>query len=519
MNTASPRFFNTAGPCNPEWHYTVNSVPRLQGVQELIDGKHYFVLHAPRQTGKTTFLYAMMRQLNAEGRYTALTVNIQPAASGQMPHEAMFITAGCILSQAVQYLPEAEQSPLLNDETTRLGLKGYLELWCRQNTKPIVLFVDEADSLMDDNFLMLLRQLRAGFEGRPKGFPQSIGLVGLRDVRDYKIRLRPDSASLGTGSPFNIKTESLFMDGFTEQEVNQLLDQHTEATGQLFSPEVRAEIFHLSQGQPWLTNALANQIVAKVLKNDFSQIITLAHVQQAKETLIQRRDTHLDSLIDKLREPPVKAVVKAIIQGDAPDFDSLDDAIVYTRDLGLIATSRPIRFANPIYQEIIPRVLSAGFQHNIPNDLLETPWYIKDNGKLDLEALLMAFQKFYRRHSEAWLSKFDFREVGRQLLLMAFLQRIINGGGTIEREMAVGNGRCDLLLEFADEQFVIELKLNYDQWSKEDGINQLARYLSRLGLQHGYMILFELDASKPWEERLYREELTQDGKAITVLGM
>ncbi len=519
MTAHALRFFNTAGPCRPEIHYTVDSLPRLQGVRELIDGQHYFVLHAPRQTGKTTFLYAMMHQLNAEGRYTALTVNIQPAASGQTPHEAMYIAAGCIMSQAIQHLPESEHPPALTDENTRLGLKGYLELWCRHNLKPIVLFIDEADSLMDDNFLMLLRQLRAGFESRPTGFPQSIGLVGLRDVRDYKIRIRPDSASLGTGSPFNIKTKSLFMQGFTEQEVNQLLTLHTDATGQVFSSEVRAEIFRLSQGQPWLTNALANQIVAEVLKNDFSQTITLTHVQQAKELLIQRRDTHLDSLIDKLREPPVKAVVQAIIQGDAPDFDSLDDAIVYTRDLGLISPSRPIRFANPIYQEIIPRVLSAGFQHNIPNDLLETPWYIKDDGKLDLDALLMAFQKFYRRHSEAWLSKFDFREVGRQLLLMAFLQRIINGGGNIEREMAVGNGRCDLLIEFAGEQFVIELKLNYDQWSKEDGLNQLARYLSRLGLQQGTMILFELDVNKSWEDRLYREELKQDGKSIILLGM
>ena len=240
MKTESPRFFNTAGPCRPEIHYTVDSLPRLQGVRELISGQHYFVIHAPRQTGKTTFLYAMMHQLNGEGHFTALTVNIQPAASGRDPNDAMYIAAGCIASQARQYLPEAERPPILSEATTNLGLKGYLELWCRQNIKPIVLFVDEADSLMDDIFLALLHQLRAGFESRPTGFPQSIALVGLRDVRDYKIRLRPDSASLGTGSPFNIKTKSLFMQGFTETEVNQLLDQHTEATGQVFNPEVRA---------------------------------------------------------------------------------------------------------------------------------------------------------------------------------------------------------------------------------------------------------------------------------------
>ena len=157
--------------------------------------------------------------------------------------------------------------------------------------------------------------------------------------------------------------------------------------------------------------------------------------------------------------------------------------------------------------------------HNIPNDLIETPWYIKPDGKLDIEALLKEFQKFYRRHSDAWLSKFDFREVGRQLLLMAFLQRIINGGGTIDREMAVGNGRCDLIIEFAGEQFVIELKLNWDQWCKEEGINQLDRYLSRLGLNYGYMILFELDPEISWEQRLYREDIELNGKKLVLLGM
>jgi hypothetical protein len=128
--------------------------------------------------------------------------------------------------------------------------------------KPIVLFVDEADSLQDENSLALLRQLRSGFESRPDHFPQGIALVGLRDVRDYKIGLRPDSASPGTGSPFNIKTKSLFMGGFGEQEVNALMDLHQEASGQQFSHEVRGEIYRLTQGQPWLTNALLNEIVA-----------------------------------------------------------------------------------------------------------------------------------------------------------------------------------------------------------------------------------------------------------------
>lgn len=514
------RFFNTAGPCNPDWHYTVDPLPRLPEVRGLIDGRHYFVIHAPRQTGKTTFLYALMHALNREGRYTALQVNIQPAASGRDPDDAMRIAGISLYDQALRFLPENERPPGYRDFpwTQESGLRSYLHAWARRCPKPIVLFVDEADSLLDELFLALLRQLRAGFEARPEGFPQALALVGLRDVRDYKIRIRPDSASLGTGSPFNIKTESLFMENFSEAEMNALLDQHAAETGQAFSLEVRAELWRLTQGQPWLTNALANQIVAKVLGNDFNRTITLDHVLAAREQLVQRRDTHLDSLVDKLREPKVREVAIAIINGHLPDADTFDDAVQYTADLGLITRANPVRFANPIYQEIIPRVLSAGFERGMPTDTADPQWYIRQ-GHLDLDALLRAFQKFYRRYSEAWLEKYDFREVGRQLLLMAFLQRILNGGGRIEREMAVGNGRCDLWLEFGGEQFVIELKLNRDPWSEEDGLEQTARYLSRLGLDHGYLLLFELDRRKPWEERLRWEERECAGKRVTLVGM
>ncbi|MEI6416056.1 MAG: ATP-binding protein, partial [Pseudomonadota bacterium] len=451
----------------------------------------------------------------------ALQVNIQAAASGRDPDHAMQIIAAALHRQATMYLPLEERPGNLDGslaDFAKDGLTGYLARWALANSKPLVLFIDEADSLMDELFLAFLRQLRAGFEARPRGFPQSIALVGLRDVRDYKIRLRPDSASLGTCSPFNVKTESLFMNGFGEAEVHALLDQHSLETGQVFPSEVLAEIWRLTQGQPWLTNALANQIVAEVLGNDFSQTISLETVLIAREQLIQRRDTHLDSLADKLREPSVKQVATAILNGDPPNAETFDDAVQYVADLGLVTRTNPIRFANPIYQEIIPRILSADFQWIMPTDTVDPVWYIRQ-GRLDMDALLKAFQKFYRRYSEAWLEKYDFREVGRQLLLMAFLQRILNGGGRIEREMAVGNGRCDLWIEFGGDQFVIELKINHDQWSEEDGLAQTARYLARLGLEQGYLLLFERDSKKNWEERLRWEEHASAGRRITLVGM
>ncbi|MCP4682178.1 MAG: ATP-binding protein, partial [Desulfobacterales bacterium] len=350
------------------------------------------------------------------------------------------------------------------------------------------------------------------------GFPHSIALVGLRDVRDYKIRIRDDRESLGTGSPFNIKTSSLFMPGFTRDETESLLEQHTRETGQVFEPDIREEIWRLTRGQPWLTNALAKQIVSGIFKKDYSKPILLPHVAQAREELIQRRDTHLDSLVDKLREPAVRTIVEAVVGGEILASDRLNDDLAYTQDLGLITRRPPIKFTNPIYAEIIPRVMNYTWQVSFEQNLVDQTWYIK-NGSLDMDALLEAFTVFYRRHSEAWLEKYDFREVGRQLLLMAFLQRIVNSGGTIEREMALGNGRCDLLVTFGRERFLLELKLNRGVYSLEDGVEQICRYMDQMGVDHGYLILFEINPEIPWEKRIYRKELEQNGKKMSLLGM
>ncbi len=499
----------------------VPPLPRLKGVERIIKQEQYFVIHAPRQSGKSTYGLALMEKLNREGHYTTLLSSIQPASSGTTPVEAMQIAALCIEQDSRLYLPEEEWAPAVSEfqPFPQDGLRSYLRTWSERCPKPIVLFLDEVDSLRDDNFIALLHQLRTGFVARSRnGFPISMGLIGLRDVRDYRIRLRPDRDSLGTGSPFNVKAESFFFNLFTQEEVNQLLDQHQQATGQCFPPEVKEEMFRLAQGQPWLINALANHIVSRLLDNDNTQPITLELLNQAREDIIQRRETHLDSLLDKLREPAVKKIVMAIINGEAPDFDEYNDAVLYTRNLGLIAVNPPVRLANPIYQEIIPRSLSFPFQESIPQDYVDPAWYIRE-GRLDMEALLKSFQKFYRRHSEAWLERYDFREVGRQLLLMAFLQRVINGGGRVEREMAVGNGRADMTVEYGSDLFVLELKLHRDQYSEEDGKEQLARYLTRLDQPQGYLLFFELDTTISWEQRIRWEQYKEDGKQITLVGM
>jgi hypothetical protein len=512
-----PKWFNTAGLCFPGKHYMVDPVARLKEVEELIRKEFYFTLHAPRQTGKTTYLHALTRELNAEGKYISVVASCERAGYGSITVDnANEIIIHSIYSSANQQLP-GKHRPENPTGKKYPDLKYYLEQWSQSQPKPIVLLVDEIDALVDDVLISILRQFRDGYQSRPTHFPSSVVLVGLRDVREYKAEIRKGQPSMGTASPFNIKSDSLVLKNFSKQEVYTLLEQHTAETGQEFPGEVKDEIFRLTAGQPWLTNALARQMVSKILDDDYTRPITMDILFQAKQQLIQRRDTHLDSLVDKLKEERIKRIVQAIINGDNLSFDIYDDDIVYARDLGIVSQSSPMEFANPVYAEIIPRVMASPLQESIPKEI-QAQWFLNPDGSLDMEKLLKEFQKFYRRNSGAWLDRYEYKESAHHLLLMAFLQRVVNAGGEIIREMAVGNGRIDMLVKFGKQEFALELKIIRDKYTIEDGKEQLGRYLDRLGLNKGFLVIFD-PGPADWEKKLYFQEIPLGDKKITMVGL
>jgi hypothetical protein len=511
------KFFNTAGLCFPGKHYMVEPLQRLPEVKELIERELYFTIHAPRQTGKTTYLYALALHLNDVGEHIALVVSFEQAGyEGITVENANEVLILSVFKAAERQLG-GEYLPVDPRSREFLNLNEYLSHWADSLEKPVVLLIDEIDALLDEVLVSVLRQLRDGYQGRPSHFPSSVALVGLRDVRDYKVKLRPGERSIGTSSPFNVKARSLFLENFSLEEVFELLEQHTAETGQEFSVEVKEEIFRLGAGQPWLTNALANEIVSEILRNDVSHAITMEMVQQAKKRLILRRDTHLDSLIDKLRDERVRWVAQAIVNGDNLHYDILDDDISYVRDLGLVSSTSPLKFANPIYAEIVPRLMASSIQESIPEEI-QSPGFVDANGQLDMEKALKAFQEFYRENADVWTDRFVFKESAHHLLLMAFLQRVLNAGGSIAREMAVGKQRVDLLVTFHEQRFAMELKIKRGRRSIDKGKEQLARYLDQLGLPEGYLVIFDAGESS-WEEKLfYRMERFQN-KRIYLVGV
>lgn len=513
-----PRWFNTAGPCDPAKHYMLSPEARLPQVRQLIEQQAYFVLHAPRQVGKTTALLALAAALTREGHYVGVLVSAEVGAVfPDDPGAAELAILGAWRGAACHYLPDDLQPPRFPDAPAGTRIGAALQAWSEASPRPLIVFLDEIDALQNNALISVLRQLRDGYPKRPQGFPYALALIGLRDVRDYKVA-SGGSGRLGTASPFNIKSDSLTMRNFNREEVAALYTQHTEDTGQAFLPEATARAFELTQGQPWLVNALARQLV-EVLVPDRKTPIALPDVERAKEILIERQDTHLDSLVERLREPRVRAVMEPMLAGrmlgDVPEDDRR-----FLLDLGLLRRTAEggLDVANPIYKEVIVRALASGSRDSLPR--ITATWLTPDGG-LDSEKLLAAFLDFWRRHGEALLGTAPYHEIAPHLVLMAFLHRVVNGGGSIEREYAIGRGRMDLCVTFKGQTLAIELKVWRDgrRDPLSEGLEQLDEYLGGLGLNAGWLIIFDQRSDlPPIAERTAREDhKTPSGRGAIVI--
>ncbi len=515
-----PRHFNTAGPCRPDLHYMLPPERRIPTVRMLVDQQSYFVLHAPRQVGKTTALTSLAVSLTAEGRYAAVMVSMEMGAA--FPDDVGAAESAVLnawRAKARHQLPVALQPPPWPDAAPGARIHAALEAWALVCPRPLVVFVDEIDALRDEVLLSVLRQLRDGHAMRPAAFPASLALVGLRDVRDYKVA-SGGSGRLDTASPFNIKVESLTMRDFTADEVAELYAQHTADTLQVFEAEDLASACELTRGQPWLVNALARQLV-QVVVPDRATGITARDVDRARDLLIERQDTHLDSLAERLRDPRVRAVIEPMLRG-APLGSLAPDDLRFVVDLGLVrqATDGHVEVANPIYREIIVRSLTDTMRASIPRF---APTWLRPDGGLDWERLREAFVAFWLQHGEALRGASAYPEAAPHLVLMAFLHRVVTGGGRVDRELAIGSGRLDLCVEVHGERLGVEVKTWRDSDRSADpciaGLVQLDEYLARIETPRGWLVLFDQRSGQPeLPDRLRVEpQVTPAGREITVI--
>jgi len=265
---------------------------------------------------------------------------------------------------------------------------------------------------------------------------------------------------------------------------------------------------------------------------DRSVVITTDLIKKAKENLILARQTHLDQLVDKLSENRVRSVILPMIlgQGAIP----LADDIEYCKDLGLIKIGKTgLEISNAIYNEIIPRELT-----NVAQTLLLTtfrPSWIAPDGSLEIRTLLTLFKDFWNKNAGIWSKKMrDYEEAAPQLLMQAFLQRVINGGGYINREYGLERKRTDLFIEWhyicrdvasyvlhpKIQNAVMELKVisTYSSYEalKASAIIQTAEYAKICGEKQAHIIVFDNNQSQNWGADTENEYAEHDGITMEI---
>lgn len=302
------KFFNTAGPIKPEIHYNVDPLARInvEEIEQLIHQQKYFVLHAPRQTGKTSYLLALRDYLNARGEFCVVYANVE---AGKAYRNDIQTVENIVVSQIAEKactvlhddLPRQLYERVRKKKTNGTFISSYLKTLSNALDKPLVLLIDEIDSLVGDSLISVLRQIRSGYDQRPLNFPQSIILCSMQNIKDHRI-MASEQGVITEGS-FNIKATSLQLGSFNPKEIHELYLQHTTDTGQEFDEDCFPLIWTATKGQPWLVNALANEVTMEMEENrDRSIRIIPEMIYRAQERIINRKVTHINEPIDKLQK-------------------------------------------------------------------------------------------------------------------------------------------------------------------------------------------------------------------------
>ncbi|HOD53973.1 MAG TPA: AAA-like domain-containing protein [Candidatus Cloacimonadota bacterium] len=527
------KFFNTAGPVNRPQHYKVDPLHRwnLDEVLSLIQEEKYFILHAPRQTGKTSSLLALQEYLNNEGKYLAVYANVE---AGQASRNDIKSAMKAIITEIANRLAFLMKDNNIFDALLEVfskteaenGLNSVISYICSHYNKPVVLFIDEIDALVGDTLISVLRQLRAGYDKRPVAFPSTIILCGVRDIKDYRIQTSGQDIITG-GSAFNIKAKSLRLGNFSKEDVINLYTQHTSETGQKFEEACFDLVMSYTDGQPWLVNALAYEVTSEIRENRNRSItITPQMLEIAKERLILSRQTHLDQLADKLKEDRVRRLILPMIMGE--EFEYNQDDANYCSDLGLIKkTGNSFQIANAIYKEIIPRELTEVSQENFLARY--RPDWVNADGSINTNTLLTLFKDFWNDNSGIWASHIaGYQEAAPQLITQAFLQRVANGNGFINREYGVSRKRTDLMLKWSYslnnqihyQKVVMELKVINERYSfekvRQEALIQTAEYARICGSDEAHILIFDRNNTQKWSATEPNELTEYDGVKLEI---
>lgn len=419
------RRFNTVGVCHPEQHYVLDGKERLPEVKALVDQSGCFWVYGPCQTGKSTTMHLWARILTQRGKYAAIVVSAASLSSMGAGGETSAIAEDAFLydvREAAYSLPKDCHPSDWGYQIEGQRIRTALSTWAEACPRPLILFIDDMDALAEEALLLLMSQLERGFnQARP--FPKSIALIGLQDINHREVR-----ASFPTPARIfhRMRTATLSLQSFTLEEVANLYQTHTDATGQLFTLEAVDRAFELTHGQPWLVNAIAQQAIEQT-----QAPIEPRHIDAAATSLLQQQFQsqtvpmhHLASRLSQFQCLLEPLLANQVLH--TPSNHQILDVVA--SGLCRWKASGGLVIANPLYQHILlqqlalPAIASLGF--------LKNPW-INLDGTLDIHQVWHSFVQVWQAHGHELMQTVRYRSIAPYVAALAFFHQLVSPTGTL----------------------------------------------------------------------------------------
>ncbi len=506
--------FNVTGTCFADRHYMVNIDERIQKIKKMVDRGDYFCINRGRQYGKTTTLHFLKKALDSE--YTVFSISFE--GSGDKSFESLDSLVNYFFNQLMQKCFQKD-SPQISSRALKLLKqitgKAFFKIkvseknvdfiisdFCRLCSKPIVIIIDEVDQAGNyPSFIKFLSLLRKKYLEREENVTfHSVILAGVYDIKNLKLKIRPDE-NHQYNSPWNIAANFNINMALEEDGIHGMLEEYERdnCTG-MDTQKMAKQIWDYTSGYPFLVSRLC-QIMDEDLEKNWSD----GGFLEAVKRLLNESNTLFDDIRKKLDDFPIirRVVTSILFNGEAQTFNAYDKGIDIARmlnfiksDNGKIAVSNRI-FEIWFYNLFVSESTTSSLKSDseiIREGSIDKPTFIR-NGHLDMKKILERFCVHFNEIYDTKDEKFIERQ-GRKFFLF-FLKPIINGTGNYYVEAETRDERrMDVVVDYAGERFVVEMKIWRGESYNERGEQQLSDYLDYYGLDCGYLLSFCFNKNK-----------------------
>lgn len=511
---ATMKRFNTTGTCYEYKHYMVNLDERVQEIKKMVDRGEYFCINRGRQYGKTTTLRCLKKALDSE--YTVFSISFEGMgdssfasleACGKAFFERLLDNAlkqenDFLNSKVLKFLKRVGKGGFFGIKVTSENLSSAISDFCLLNDKPVVVIIDEVDQAGNyDSFIKFLGLLRDKFLNR-EDVPtfHSVILSGVYDVKNLKLKIRPEEQHQ-YNSPWNIASQFDVSMELSESGIQGMLeDYESEHHTGMDTAKIAKLLSDYTSGYPFLVSRLC-QIIDEKLNQNWNEEGFL----EAVKVILSEKNTLFDDMVKKFDSfPEMKEMLRKILYcGEKISYNADDREVEIATLFNFIKNDGgKIKLSNRIFETRMYNLFlfeaqrDAGAKDSeiINNGSIDRPLFIK-NGKLDMKVVLerfcVHFNEIYDKNDAKFIEK-----QGRKFFLF-FLKPIINGTGNFYVEAETRDERrMDIVVDYAGERFVIELKIWRGDSYNEQGEEQLSEYLDYFGLDRGYLVSFCFNKDK-----------------------